>query len=239
LCKVLYSASGRHSAAVLPLLDVIWQQIGRSIRSAFVLSPPSYQGSHLKDFGGPLAALLTGVSITGAADIRDAVSAFIRQQDDSILVLEIAALRAAVGSPKFDASGGAGFIDLAEDSAERLRARLARPVRDAGDWSIESPDNGCPCQPCDTLDTFLAAADSRTIEWPLAEFGREHLQARIDRAELPVTYTTKRLGRPYTLVLTKSDALFTSEQDARAQDETDLGWLAETWLTASGPSLLF
>jgi hypothetical protein len=232
LCKALYSASGRHSAAARPLLDVVRQQIGHSIQSALAWSPPSYRDSHLQDFGGPLAALLKGVTITGAADIRDSVSAFIRQQDDSVLVLEIAALRAAAGSPKFDASGDAGFMDLAEDCAERLRARLTRPIRDAGDWSIEPPDNGCPCQPCGTLDTFLAAADSRTIEWPLAEFGREHLQARIDRAELPVTYTTKRLGRPYTLVLTKSDALFTSEHDARARDEADLAWLHGIWATA-------
>ena len=33
-------------------------------------------------------------------------------------------------------------------------------------------------------------------------------------------------GRPYTLVLKKTEALFVREQEARIRDETDLEWLA-------------
>jgi hypothetical protein len=36
---------------------------------------------------------------------------------------------------------------------------------------------------------------------------------------------TRRQGRPYTLVLNKTDALFAREQEARNRDETDLEWL--------------
>ena len=32
--------------------------------------------------------------------------------------------------------------------------------------------------------------------------------------------------RPYTLVLNKTDALFSREREARIKDETDLKWLA-------------
>jgi hypothetical protein len=40
---------------------------------------------------------------------------------------------------------------------------------------------------------------------------------------------TRRQGSPYTLVLAKTDALFTREQEARTRDETDLEWLAAQW----------
>jgi hypothetical protein len=35
--------------------------------------------------------------------------------------------------------------------------------------------------------------------------------------------------RPYTLVLTKTDELFTREKDARHKAVTDLVWLASAW----------
>jgi hypothetical protein len=67
------------------------------------------------------------------------------------------------------------------------------------------------------------------LEWPLAKQRRQHVHSRIDGAELPVTHVTRRQGRPYTLVLTKADALFAREQQARARDQADLEWLAAKW----------
>ena len=76
---------------------------------------------------------------------------------------------------------------------------------------------------------FLADQSRRTFEWPLAKERRQHIHSRIDAAELPVTHVTRRQGRPYTLVLNKTDALFAREQEARTRDETDLKWLAGVW----------
>ena len=121
--------------------------------------------------------------------------------------------------------GGAGFGDLAADCAARLGARLARPQRAPGDWSIELPVGGCTCDLCDTLRVFLENKSRRTFEWPLAKERRRHVHARIDAAELPVTHVTRRQGSPYTLVLHKTEALFTREQEAWKRDETDLEWL--------------
>jgi hypothetical protein len=124
------------------------------------------------------------------------------------------------------ARGDAGFGDLAADCAARLRARLARPQRASGDWSIELPAGGCACELCRTLRAFLEDKSRRTFQWPLAKERRHHVHSRIDTAELPVGHVTRRQGRPYTLVLSKTDALFTREQEARIRDETDLEWLA-------------
>ena len=55
------------------------------------------------------------------------------------------------------------------------------------------------------------------------------MHSRIDGAELPVTHVTRRQGRPYTLVLTKTDALFTADLQSAASAAADLEWLAATW----------
>lgn len=130
--------------------------------------------------------------------------------------------------------GDAGFAELAADCAARLRARLARPQRAPGDWSIELPA-GCACELCATLRAFLSDKSRRTFEWPLAKQGRQHIHSRIDGAELPVGHVTRRQGRPYTLVLSKTDALVAREQEARARDQSDLEWLAAKWAPAGQP----
>ena len=48
---------------------------------------------------------------------------------------------------------------------------------------------------------------------------------QIDSAGLPVRHQTRRQGRPYTLVLTKTDELFTRASDARRRAVRDLAWL--------------
>jgi hypothetical protein len=131
-----------------------------------------------------------------------------------VAVLELSALRAATEPPSEGAQGDAGFGALSADCAARLRARLARPQRVPGDWTVELPA-GCTCPLCGTLRAFLADPRRRVFDWPLAKDGRQHIHSRIDAAELPVTHVTRRQGRPYTLVLNKIDALFTREQEAR------------------------
>jgi hypothetical protein len=46
---------------------------------------------------------------------------------------------------------------------------------------------------------------------------------------------TRRKGRPYTLVLTKTDALFTDERNTRATATADLEWLTARWPVTEEP----
>ncbi len=87
------------------------------------------------------------------------------------------------------------------------------------------PPGGCGCELCVALRRFLADASRRVLEWPLAEDRRRHVHSRIGLAELPVTHQTRRKGRPYTLVLSKTDELFSREDEARRQTASDLAWI--------------
>jgi predicted 2-oxoglutarate/Fe(II)-dependent dioxygenase YbiX len=228
LCEGLHATGSAGTLAAQRLVDLAWEWLGKDI-GAGLGSSPSRRDEKLGGLGKPLASVLTAAAVIGAAGTRDMVTGYIREQGDAVTTLEMSALRVAAELSGDGTRGEAGFGDLAADCAARLRTRLDRPLRASGDWSIELPAGGCTCDLCDTLRVFLNDKGRRTFEWPLAKQRRQHIHSRIDTAELPVTHLTRRQGSPYTLVLTKTDALFAREQEARIRDETDLEWLSAQW----------
>lgn len=231
LCAGLSGSGDGGGMAARLLLDLAWKWLVREIEAALTVPTPGFLTRRLGELGAPAAAVLTSAAVLGAADSVEAVYGYIRECGDAITVLELSALRAVGQASRDSEPGDAGFAELAADCAARLRARLGRPPRAPGDWAIELPDDGCGCQLCGTLRTFLANPGRRSLEWPLAQDGRRHVHARIDNAELAVTHLTRRQGRPYTLVLTKTDELFSREREARETAEADLEWLAARWNT--------
>jgi predicted 2-oxoglutarate/Fe(II)-dependent dioxygenase YbiX len=229
LCEGLLATGSAGTVAAQRLVDLAWEWIGQDIGTGLASSSPGYRDKKLGDLGKPLASVLTAAAAIGAAGTRDTVSGYIRKQQDAVTALEMSALRAAAELSRDGTRGDAGFGDLAADGAARLCARLTRPQRASGDWSIELPAGGCTCDLCDTLRVFLEDPNQRAFEWPLAQQRRQHVHSRIDAAELPVTHVTRRQGRPYTLVLNKTEALFAREREARIRDEADLEWLAAQW----------
>jgi predicted 2-oxoglutarate/Fe(II)-dependent dioxygenase YbiX len=229
VCAGLQATGSAGALAARQILDLAWEWLRQDIAAGLESSSPAYRSEKLGELGKPLASVLTAAAAIGAAGPRDAVSGHIRKLQDAVTALEISALRAAADLPRDEVRGNAGFGDLAADCAARLGARLARPQRAAGDWSTGLPTGGCTCELCATLRVFLEDKSQRTFRWPLAQQGRRHVHTRIDAAELPVTHQTRRQGRPYTLVLNKTEALFIREQEARIRDETDLEWLAAQW----------
>ena len=228
LCAGLHAAHSAGAVAAQRLLGLAWEWMGQDIGTALASPVPSYRDKELTDLGKPLASLLSAAAAIGAGSTRDTVSGYIRQQGDAVTALEMPALRAAE-LPRNGAPADTGLGGLVADCAARLRARLARPQRAPGDWSIRLPAGGCTCDLCRTLRVFLEDPARRTWEWPLAKPRRQHVHSRVDGAELPVTHVTRRQGRPYTLVLTKTDALFARDRQARARDRADLEWLAAEW----------
>jgi hypothetical protein len=170
----------------------------------------------LEKLSSPLTRLLKAADDT----LREEITAALRGYGNTVLECLMPALRSA-------ARRTAGFDEIARDCARRLTAILARPRREADDWSIAWA--GCRCELCDTLAGFLGSRSRRTFEWPLAKDGRRHVHTQIDSAGLPVRHQTRRQGRPDTLVLTKTDELFTRARTAWHTAEIDLAWLTATW----------
>jgi hypothetical protein len=114
------------------------------------------------------------------------------------------------------------------DHAQKVLAEAVRkPTRASNDWSIPPP-GGCRCALCKELAQFLSDRTRARFDWPLAQDKRAHVHQKIDGSELPVTHTTRRSGRPYTLVLQKTSALFEREKKEREAWEAALAWLART-----------
>jgi predicted 2-oxoglutarate/Fe(II)-dependent dioxygenase YbiX len=228
LCAGLHATGSAGMVAAQRLFGLAWGWTGNQIGTVLASPSPSYRDKQLTDLGKPLAAVLTAAAAIDADSTRDTACGYIRKQQDAVTALEMSALRAAE-LPRDGIRRDAGFGDLAADCAARLRVRLARPQRAPGDWSIELPAGGCTCELCDTLRAFLSDTSRRTFEWPLAQQRRQHVHSRIDAAELPVSHVTRRQGRPYTLVLSKTGTLFAREREARIRDQSDLAWLAAKW----------
>jgi hypothetical protein len=108
------------------------------------------------------------------------------------------------------------------------RAALASAApRRRDDWSIETPLR-CKCPLCVALARYLRAPDQVRLEWPLAKAQRMHVHQVIDALDLPLRHTTRRSGRPFTLMLEKTSALFERSAAAVRAAQADLHWLRKT-----------
>ncbi len=228
LCLALQQTGEAGTAAAMLLLAESWRWAKDSIEEGLELSLPSAREQTLSELARPVATMLESASVIGARDLSDRAITVLRG-DEELIGCAIAVLR-ATPTPRWSATG---LDTLAAHCSAALEARLARPSRAGDDWSIELP-NGCDCELCGELRVFLEDPIRTGFEWPLAKERRAHVHRRIDTAELPVDHQTRRVGRPYTLVLTKTDALFERERQRRRRDEQDLAWLERTGVDRTG-----
>ena len=219
LCLALQEAGAAGTTAARLLLEDAWKWLRTVIAQDLDQAAPSQREESLSKLQRPVAAVLEGASLVVAADLRDEAVGLLCRGDD-VVSLAIGVLR-ATPTARWRPTG---LDAVAVYGAATLEDRLARSSRAGDDWSIELP-KGCSCELCDGLRTFLRDRSRRTFEWPLAQDRRAHVHRRIDASELPVTHQTRREGRPYTLVLTKTDELFDRERQHRCRDEANRAWL--------------
>jgi hypothetical protein len=228
LCLALQQTGEAGTAAAMLLLAESWGWAKDSIEEGLEFSLPSAREQTLSELARPVATMLESASVIGARDLSDRAIMVLRG-DEGLIGCAIAVLR-ATPTPRWSATG---LDTLAAHCSAALEVRLARPSRAGDDWSIELP-NGCDCELCGVLRVFLEDPIRTRFEWPLAKERRAHVHCRIDTAELPVDHQTRRVGRPYTLVLTKTDALFKRDGQSRRRDEQDLAWLERTGVDRTG-----
>jgi hypothetical protein len=72
-------------------------------------------------------------------------------------------------------------------------------------------------------------------KWPLAKDQRAHIHHVVDSHDLPVSHMTRCVGRPFTLVLAKTEALFQREAvGARCDPADPATWPASTIVVRCG-----
>ncbi len=188
------------------------------------VKPPlsSYSMKIIIEASRPIVGLLATAARAGDRDLQSMIVKRLTAERGYPIDAAMAVLRA--GAPH----GGAvlGLVALHEDCTRTLDKALSAPPRTVGDWSITT-QLGCKCELCTRLDRFLRSSSEQQLEWPLAKDRRAHVHGTITSHELPVNHVTRRTGSPYTLVLTKTRALFTAEAAERATWARDLVWLRE------------
>ncbi|WP_026818318.1 2OG-Fe(II) oxygenase family protein [Arthrobacter castelli] len=197
--------------------DRVWHWLWGRIEMWIGQDHPERRRTNLAELGVPLARVLEAASHDLGATIADAL----RSSGDNVVELLVPLLRAHRPPPT------PALVAIAHDCRSRLTRLGDRPARAEGDWSMTW--TGCGCDVCDRLAQFLRAHSEHTDEWPLAKPGRQHVHQQIDAADLPVRHTTRRQGRPYTLILAKTDDLFHREDKVRRQARTDLAWLTSAF----------
>jgi hypothetical protein len=217
LCAAL--RAHRAPAVARRLSAGVWVAVDSGLRLWTTTGPAEIRRAQLQRLALPLRHVLAAAD----EELRDGILAELRERGNTVLECLMPLLRRAAEASTSAEWGVAGLDALAQDSADRLRAVCERPSRAADDWSVAW--DGCGCELCGVLGAFLGSRSRRVLEWPLAKEGRRHVHTKIDSAELPVRHQTRRQGRPYTLVLTKTQELFTREGTVRSQATADLAWL--------------
>lgn len=215
ICKALCAAGDEGRALGRWLAAWQWEWLEKKLHDAESDRSPSKAKARLKAIVPPLIAILESTVVVDAADLQEKIVRHLAGARTERRVDVLTALLRAIRLP---------LSPLHELCVEALTGWLSAPPRASSDWSIAA-DLGCRCERCRTLAAFLLAPDRRVLEWPLAKDHRAHVHQIIDGHELPVAHQTRRSGRPYTLVLTKHEALFEHAAARRQRWADDLAWL--------------
>ncbi|MCU4183391.1 2OG-Fe(II) oxygenase [Acidiferrimicrobium sp. IK] len=222
LCVALQESGDGGTVAARLLVRDAWKWLATTIGQGLDQPARSRREESLSQMVRPVAALLEAAALVGAVEVRDEAVELLCGEDEDIARCAIGILR-ATPTHQWPPTG---LDTVASHLAVALEGRMNRPARADGDWSVEL-QKGCGCELCGTLRMFLQDRCKTTLEWPLAQERRSHVHRRLDDAELPVTHQTRRQGRPYTLVLTKTEAVFEQDRQRRRRDDADLAWLKQ------------
>jgi hypothetical protein len=227
LCEALSAADDAAGTLTAQLLvRQRWNELKREIASWCRHPRSSARGPALAALAGPILGCLSAAAVAQAGDLRAAAVRFLcADESGTLLGCLVQVLRLAGSAAARSNRAASGLDEIERHCVQALTARLGQPVRDEDDWSIDPPQ-GCGCDLCVRLSAFLSNPREGRFEWPLAQRLRRHVHDRIEMHELPVSHETRRSGRPFTLVLEKTKALFEREAAARRSWQADREWLA-------------
>jgi hypothetical protein len=154
-----------------------------------------------------LPALLKAFLAAGLNGLADAAIAFAREHPD-IVSRESGSVPALIElvpwcRSRFGALPAAVRDWLAAERAALVAATAARPAPPS-DWKRPNEIH-CTCVHCARMKSFLADPTCETIAIPAVESDRHHLVRQIESDELDAKSSVSKFGRPYSLVLTKTN----------------------------------
>lgn len=227
LCRALTARGSPGQALAAEMLATQWTWLRQRWKG--VLKMDGSEKDRAKMLAGlarPTLALIESCELSLESEVRtELMNALL--ETPGLLPLQLGLLRAACIRRRPDPLRALGLKRIHDHCARAIATRVRAPARGGDDWSIEVPLQ-CTCTLCARFKRFLETANQRRLEWPLAQAQRAHLHHTIDIHGLPVTHTTRRSGRPFTLLLEKTNALFERRAAARRIAEEDLRWLEAT-----------
>lgn len=228
LCRGLCAAVAADGPALAHwLLVQQWRWMAAYLKEIRKHLRPKDLPSVLSPACGPLLALIESSRIAEQPELHAQIIEYLI--DDAGLPLEqrLGLLREAHERVAAEVLPDLGLAPVHAQCAQALAGRLKAPARAAGDWSITAPVS-CPRELSSTLLPFLRDPDRVRLEWPLAEAGRSQVHNLIEAHDLPVRHSTRRSGRPYTLILEKTPALFERDAADRRLWQAGLQWLTDS-----------
>jgi hypothetical protein len=226
VCRAIGGASSSEATTFARwLVREQWARLAADLRAAAALTPLAAALREQTRLAPACLGVVEANRVVGDRELHREIVTFLTSGEDVYPVeAGVHLLRTVHREGGRDLSSRFGLETLYSHCASVLAARLETPVREPGNWSIAAPQR-CRCTLCRTLGEFLAAQHRVQFEWPLAKDARRHAHQVIDASALPVSHVTRRSGRPFTLVLRKTDALFVHEAAQRRKWQQDLAWL--------------
>lgn len=209
------------------LLEALWLEMRQQIEAARTQIAARLKPEKLTTLAAPLLSLITTRQITNRNKPQNPIVEFLISSEFDALQTRV--LHLAHERYQGEALRRLNLKPLHAACTLDLETKLHSPTRAKDNWSIDTLLS-CACELCAKFSAFLRAPDRVRLEWPLATPSRAHIHNSIDARDLPVTHETLRRGRPYTLILEKTPALFERERIQRLAWQKDLTWLTETVL---------
>ena len=103
------------------------------------------------------------------------------------------------------------YKTLLEELGGYLRSNidleLAEGLRSPDDWSIKK-SLPCSCEHCQSVEVFLNSHTERQGVWSVVQDHRYHIRDSLSQFKLPIELTTLKKGRPYKLLIEKTEKLY-------------------------------
>ena len=106
------------------------------------------------------------------------------------------------------ASRSAAMEALWHAAAVALLKRSGDPLVPPADWITPASGLNCDCELCDGLRDFCADPEATVWEIATNQGNRKHIRYQCRNADISIEFETRRRGRPYTLVCTKTRAWY-------------------------------